>query len=553
MNRDLSIIVPIYNIQKYIRKCIDSIINQSFNDYECLLLDDGSSDECGSISDEYALKDKRIIAIHKTNSGVSNTRNIGLEVCSSRYVTFCDGDDYYTEGWLHNLMNEVYSSNSDFVTSGYKYIDELDNDLIVFNRQIGLWELNSKKDRIDYIISQILYNGNGWEVWSEVFKKEIIENNSVRFCETCDNYAEDLAFVLSYCLYAHKLSAISGTGYRYVKHNNSMITRSTSTIKLNSLNEVSKFFGNRFFELYPDEVNNDSFNKIHFYIMHLEASRLFNTNKLKDVKQLKKEYEKIIDKQWNDTYSCCLSNLPDYLRLDAEYMNSKKGYYYFFKKNYFKIRRYTLSVFEVYGRKIRNYINRKRLKNKDFSIISSNCNGGVMAHDLGVRFNTPFINVGFHGDDFVKLLNNPKHYIYDCELKFVKPEIDGAYIVTGKETYPVAMLDDIYLYFVHDTSKEVALDNWNRRKNRINWDNLFIVFTDRDLCSYDTIASFDKLPYENKIIFTNKEYPEFKSAVYIKGFEKDKCVGVCSNYMNAFGKRYLDQFNYVKWLNGNAN
>lgn len=201
------------------------------------------------------------------------------------------------------------------------------------------------------------------------------------------------------------------------------------------------------------------------------------------------------------------------------------------------------------GRRFRNTINRIKLKNRSFSIISSNCNGGVIAHDLGVKFNTPFINVGFLSDDYIKLLQSPKHYLYDCELEFIKPVIDGCYIITGDEKYTVAKLDDITLFFAHNQSESQARDNWNRRKKRINWDNLFIVFTDRDNCSYSTIAAFDALPYKNKVIFTNREYPEFSSAYYIRGFENDESVGILSEYIGHFGKRYLDCFDYVKWLN----
>ena len=208
-----------------------------------------------------------------------------------------------------------------------------------------------------------------------------------------------------------------------------------------------------------------------------------------------------------------------------------------------------LSYLETRGRKIRNRINRKRLKNHDFSIIASTCNGGVIAHDLGMRFNTPFVNIFILPEDYIKLLKNPKYYIYDNELEFSKTKTVNKYSLSEKDNYPVAKLDDITLFFPHDHTEKEAAENWNKRKGRIKWDNLFIMFTDRDSCSYELIKEFDQLPYENKVIFTNKPYPEFKSAFYIRGFELEKCVGICSEYKNKFGKRYLDDFDYVGWLN----
>lgn len=339
MNRDLCIIVPIYNIQKYIRKCIDNIINQSFDDYECLLLDDGSSDECGLISDDCALKDDRIIVIHKINSGVSNARNIGLEVSSSRYVTFCDGDDYYTEGWLQNLMDEINLSNVDFVTSGYTNINESGDVLKVYNRKVGTWYINTNGELVQYIIENILYDGNGWEVWSEVFKKEIIENNNVRFCDTCDNYAEDLAFVLSYCLYARKLSSISGNGYRYVGHEGSKMNMSESKLMLDSFNEVSKFFCNHFNRVYKDDNREDIFNKLHFYIMHIGTSKLLYSNKYSEIKRLPSEYRKIVDNEWNDNHTIIPTNLSKNLSIDAEYMKTKQMLRYIFNTMKLRLRR----------------------------------------------------------------------------------------------------------------------------------------------------------------------------------------------------------------------
>ena len=193
-----------------------------------------------------------------------------------------------------------------------------------------------------------------------------------------------------------------------------------------------------------------------------------------------------------------------------------------------------------YLRKVVNKYNQIRLKNKDFTLIASNCNGCFICHDLNLRFNSPFVNLYLDSRDFIKYLKNMEHY-NNCELSFINKEnID----------YPVGMLDDIKLYFVHYESEEQARSKWIERSKRINLENLFILMTDRDGCTKDDLIEFDNLPYKNKIVFTHVPYDDIKSAVYIKGFEKDNEVGMCFKFKNRFtGKKYYDDFNYVKWFN----
>lgn len=189
---------------------------------------------------------------------------------------------------------------------------------------------------------------------------------------------------------------------------------------------------------------------------------------------------------------------------------------------------------------MRETINRKRLKNKDLSLISSNCNGAVMVHSLGMRFNSPFVNLFIKPKDYIKLLTDLKGYL-NIPIKFTRE--DGI-------DYPIGVLDDIRIYFQHYSSEEEAIEKWNRRKERINYQNMFVLFSDRDGCSYNDLVSFDSLPYKNKIVFTHVAYPELRSAFYIEGFEKDDSVGICSELMpHGFGKLYLDQFDYVSWFN----
>ena len=189
----------------------------------------------------------------------------------------------------------------------------------------------------------------------------------------------------------------------------------------------------------------------------------------------------------------------------------------------------------------RLYKQRKRikLKNKYPTIISSNCNGGMILHDLGLRFNTPTINLYFESADYIKFVSDLDKYLL-LELTEIKSD----------KPYPVGKLGDIFVYFMHYSSFEDAKEKWNERKRRVNKDNLFLMYTDKNGCTEDHLKAFEALPYEHKVVFTHTPRPEIKSSYYIKGFEDDGEVGILSNFKPGFlRRRYLDDFDYVTFLN----
>lgn len=126
----VSIIIPIYNVEKYVHKTIDSVINQTEKDIEIILVDDGSTDGSGKICDEYALKDERIRVIHKTNGGLSSARNAGIKVASSDYIMLLDGDDFLNAHAVSILNETMEKYPSDFIQFHYQEVRENDNDLI---------------------------------------------------------------------------------------------------------------------------------------------------------------------------------------------------------------------------------------------------------------------------------------------------------------------------------------------------------------------------------------------------------------------------------------
>lgn len=199
-----------------------------------------------------------------------------------------------------------------------------------------------------------------------------------------------------------------------------------------------------------------------------------------------------------------------------------------------------MSRLNSWMRRLRNARFRRKLKNTEFTIFASNCNGTMIAHDLGQQFRSPFVNLWLTSEDFVRFLEQSRTYL-EQELIFIESQYP----------YPVAKLGDIKLYFQHYATNEQAREAWDRRKERINWDNLFVMMTDRDNCTKELLCRFDALPYENKVVFTHVPMPDIASAVYIPGFEDQNSVGVCSEFVDSWrGKRYYDSFDFVGWLNG---
>lgn len=127
MRQLVSVIVPIYKVEKYIHRCIDSIINQTYSNLEIILVDDGSPDSCGAICDEYARTDNRIVVVHKSNGGLSDARNAGLDIMHGDFVTFIDSDDYISLDYVERLYKVLKDNNADISVCAEEYVLELPN------------------------------------------------------------------------------------------------------------------------------------------------------------------------------------------------------------------------------------------------------------------------------------------------------------------------------------------------------------------------------------------------------------------------------------------
>lgn len=191
-----------------------------------------------------------------------------------------------------------------------------------------------------------------------------------------------------------------------------------------------------------------------------------------------------------------------------------------------------------------NEKNRKRFKKKDISIISTNCTGGILSHDLGLQFKSPTVNLFFCAEDFIKFCENLEYYLsIDEFVECTDPS------VIEERTYPIVYLGDLTLFLVHYHSVREAQEKWNERKKRVNWDNIVIINTDREGMTEELKERFEKLPYR-KVMFVHQPDEKHPSCFYIRGYENQNSVGIITDHDTWDGKRPIDQFDWVGFLNG---
>ncbi|MBT2616776.1 MULTISPECIES: glycosyltransferase [unclassified Bacillus (in: firmicutes)] len=278
----ISIIIPVYNAEKYLTKCLESVKNQTHQDLEVILVNDGSTDQSSSICNEYAQKDKRFNVIHKKNGGVSSARNEGLKVAKGEYIGFIDPDDWVEGCMFEKLYQLAIENNADISMCGY-YKEKVDGTVlnnIINSPVIELTPIES----INNILNKNDYRGF---LWNKLFSADILKktpvvdfNNEIHFCE-------DLLFCCQSILKCGSIVFDSTPYYHYIIHDNNASQSYFSPKKLTSLVALEKII-----ELLNDEKDIE-IKKFKNYYMHMNISLLMNgiyerKCKNEDRKRLKK-------------------------------------------------------------------------------------------------------------------------------------------------------------------------------------------------------------------------------------------------------------------------
>lgn len=242
----VSVIIPVYNAEQYLCKCIDSVVNQSYKNLEIILVDDGSKDNSAKICKKYANIDKRIIFITQNNQGVSNARNNGLKLATGDYITFIDSDDNVELNFIESMINTIPDYSADLIVSTFK--DVFENKTSKINNFNGSLTYNIKEDF--YRLRKYFY-----VPWAKLYKREIITRNSIKFPANFTD-AEDQVFNFEFLRYVRNYYLVNNAAYNYY-HRKTMSLSKLRTLKSFESNLKKTYFEKIFLD--ELDINNKEY------------------------------------------------------------------------------------------------------------------------------------------------------------------------------------------------------------------------------------------------------------------------------------------------------
>lgn len=295
MSPVLSFIIPVYNVEAYLRTCINSILEQSGMDCEVILVDDGSTDGSGSICDEISGKNTNVRTRHQKNSGHSAARNAGLGMAMGRYVSFIDSDDYIGQGCIKEILKWIKSTNADICfLEGYKLFPDGTTESLGDEIASELIAGKNKEDVFQHLATRPKYPGSAC---TKLFRREFLIENGLKF-PTGLTHAEDLTFCLNCFLKAEKFDALSCPFYYYRQNR---VGSMTSKISSSSFHGLSAFVSN-FADNLTDRQRKPytkiaeyamAFVAYEYLILLWEYSRL-NVAEKNDARMLLKDYKWVL-------------------------------------------------------------------------------------------------------------------------------------------------------------------------------------------------------------------------------------------------------------------
>lgn len=225
-NPYISIIIPVYNVEKYISRCLDSVINQTLKEIEIIVVNDDTKDNSLEIINNYAKKDSRILVYSKKNEGLGLTRNYGIDKAHGKYIAFLDSDDYVDLDFYEKLYEDAEKKDADATFTNIKLYTQdgkiIQNDKMAFKSSCVqakkyMYNLLHVEDKEEYG-----KNYMGMCVWRSIYRKSIINDNNIRFSSEREFISEDILFNIDFCMNSKKISFIDGTYYYYCFNGNSL-------------------------------------------------------------------------------------------------------------------------------------------------------------------------------------------------------------------------------------------------------------------------------------------------------------------------------------------
>jgi len=237
----ISVVIPVYNVENYLKRCLDSVLNQTFQDFEIILIDDGSQDKSGKICDEYAKKDKRIKVIHKKNARVSAARNDGIKMAKGKYVSFIDSDDWIEPEMYQEMINKVEKFNLDFIMCDYKKRSNNYEDKRTQPIRGGYYSKDDIKNELFQCLIMFEYIEFPPTIsnWVCLFNLEFIRNNDLYYDEDI-HYCEDSILGSKIMYHANNFYYLKDHHYYNYFYNPTSTTNTYNEVKWNSYLKINE-------------------------------------------------------------------------------------------------------------------------------------------------------------------------------------------------------------------------------------------------------------------------------------------------------------------------
>ena len=523
-----SVIIPVYNAEKTLRRCVESIVYGRERDVEVILVDDCSSDHSWALCNQLSQENCNVKCVqNKENSGVSYTRNHGLNLAQGEFLLFVDSDDWVSGAYVSKLLQLAKNFPNMLVICGYLFIDEI-NDI----RRNYVFE--AKGENVSGIQAEHFFDLSTRAllqlVWNKAFRRNVIEQHYLRFDES-QNMGEDFQFVLDYMEAAQVTQCVvlNETLYYYIRATSSSLmskfglTDNNQDIrrlqKLLRLTGADKPENQKSYERAVESMKTNAVYHIIRSKNNTKAEKLANIERVMQDGQPERHYrqqKRILRKEQLSADCRTLKKLVPRIRGKIQRWKNDK------------------TISKV----------RQTIKEKDFTIISQNCIGGVLYHDMGLQFLSPTINLFIPQPDFVKFVLNLEHYL-NADLRMY-----------WDEEWPIGILgDDVRIEFMHYSSCTEAKAKWEERKKRVNFDRILVLSTDRDGFTEQVFSEWKKITYP-KVLFTVKDafcndsstvlYPAYFANGFVadlipkREFYKD---GILLSVLNSFTEQGVKKWN----------
>lgn len=282
---DVSIIVPVYNAQATLERCIDSVLKQTYTNFELLLVDDGSKDDSGKICDAYACRDERIMVIHKANSGVSDSRNQAMEAAHGQYLQFLDSDDWLTPESTGLMLRAAKENQCDMVIADFYRVK---NDRVAHKGDIKEAGLLTREDFAMYMMENPadFYYG---VLWNKLYRRDIIEKHRLRM-DSKISWCEDFMFNLEYMRHMESVYVLPVPVYYYVKTKGSLVSQGASISKtLEMKQQVFEYYNQFYQEVFDEEVYEKSRRQVYRFLIDVASDGIMPPLPMPDILRLGEE------------------------------------------------------------------------------------------------------------------------------------------------------------------------------------------------------------------------------------------------------------------------